>query len=379
MRATSVLALSKGISTFQAGGLHVYFLSQRAKIDGNPTQHLVEFIQGAKTSLLCAIYDLEHPAILRALKAAAGRLNTGLHIVYDAGKGPSRTSGPADPKPPKTGELIKQFGLDPFATAVHVQGGNLMHDKFLVRDSRDVWTGSGNFTKGGLTLQDNNYLTIQSPELAKVYADAFHGLTHPNHASVHAPQRRGAPKSAPRAAIRVGTATITPFFTTGAGEFEDAETAVIKALNGARKLRIAAMNLGDPGILTVLKDRFQNPAADIAGVLDPGQMRSVMPPPAGKSKQPANLFWFTRDTTRFVGAPSHTFSPTDKNDFMHNKLMILDDRTVITGSYNYSEHAEVNDENTLIISSPAVAKAYGAYFDALFRQYKQHGKPLPKV
>ena len=64
---------------------------------------------------------------------------------------------------------------------------------------------------------------------------------------------------------------------------------------------------------------------------------------------------------------------------MHNKLMILDDKTVITGSYNFSEHAEVNDENVLFIQSPAVAKAYNQYFDALFQQYEKKGKPLPTV
>jgi phosphatidylserine/phosphatidylglycerophosphate/cardiolipin synthase-like enzyme len=176
--------------------------------------------------------------------------------------------------------------------------------------------------------------------------------------------------------VKVGGVTITPYFTTGVSEFEDAETAVVKALKGARKVRIAAMLLGDPGILKALR-QFKN--KDIEGVLDPNQMRTVMPPPVGKSKQPPSLFWFTRDKKRFVGAASHAFVPSDNNNFMHNKLMILDDMTVITGSYNFSEHAEVNDENMLIIQSPAVARAYAQYFDALFRQYKKHGKPLPTV
>jgi phosphatidylserine/phosphatidylglycerophosphate/cardiolipin synthase-like enzyme len=369
--------MAKDISTFHSSGLDVYFLSQRAKIDGHASQHLAQFIQGAKTSLLCAIYDLADPSILKALKGAAGRLNTQLHIVYDAGKG--KPAQPGDPNLSNTGKLIKQAGLDAFATAVHVKGGNLMHDKFLVRDGADVWTGSGNFTKGGLTLQDNNFLAITSAALAKVYTDDFHGLTHPNHASAHAAKNPRTAPPRPHAAVKAGGVTITPYFTTGVNEFEDAETAVVKALNGAKKVRIAAMNLGDPGILQVLKARFEHAAADIQGVLDPSQMRSVMPPPAGKSKQPASLFWFTKDTKRFVGAASHAFVKSDNNNFMHNKLMILDDRTVITGSYNFSEHAEVNDENMLIIDSPAVAKAYNQYFDALFQQYKKNGKPLPTV
>jgi phosphatidylserine/phosphatidylglycerophosphate/cardiolipin synthase-like enzyme len=374
------VAVANNSSTFQSPGLSVYFLSQRAKINGQPAQHLAQFIDAAKSSLLCAIYDLEHPAILKALKGAAQRLNTNLHIVYDAGKGkPPQPGVGVDPKPSKTGQLIQQSGLDRFATGIHLKGGDLMHDKFVVRDDADVWTGSGNFTKGGLTLQDNNFLAITSAALAKVYADAFHGLTHPNHAAAHAPNPPPAAAPGPHKAVKVGAITLTPYFTTGGNEFEDAETAIVKALGGAKKVRIAAMNLGDPAILGVLKKRFQAPGADIKGVLDPGQMRSVMPPPVGKSKQPADLFWFTKDKGRFVGAPSHAFVASDNNDFMHNKLMILDDKTVITGSYNFSEHAEVNDENVLFIQSPAVAKAYNQYFDALFSQYQKNGKPLPAV
>ena len=74
---------------------------------------------------------------------------------------------------------------------------------------------------------------------------------------------------------------------------------------------------------------------------------------------------------------SHAFSKKDQNDFMHNKVMVIDNKTVVTGSYNFSENAEKNDENLVIIESPLIAAAYTRYFDALFRQYKAHGLPLP--
>ena len=49
---------------------------------------------------------------------------------------------------------------------------------------------------------------------------------------------------------------------------------------------------------------------------------------------------------------------------MHNKVMIVDDKTVITGSYNFSENAEANDETLLIFESAALAGAYNQYFNA---------------
>jgi phosphatidylserine/phosphatidylglycerophosphate/cardiolipin synthase-like enzyme len=34
---------------------------------------------------------------------------------------------------------------------------------------------------------------------------------------------------------------------------------------------------------------------------------------------------------------------------LHDKVLIIDHKIVVTGSYNFSRNAETNDENTLII------------------------------
>src|SRR6266567_2586865 len=55
-----------------------------------------------------------------------------------------------------------------------------------------------------------------------------------------------------------------------------------------------------------------------------------------KNKTTDPKFWFAAGDPRFVAANSHAFNGTgDKNDFMHNKVMIIDDKVVITGSYNF--------------------------------------------
>jgi hypothetical protein len=56
---------------------------------------------------------------------------------------------------------------------------------------------------------------------------------------------------APRAShtpVKVGAITITPYFTTGVNQVEDGETGMVKALQKAKKVRIAAMLVGDPDI-----------------------------------------------------------------------------------------------------------------------------------
>src|SRR5215813_14427584 len=77
------------VSTFAAPGLHFYFQSARAKIDGKAVFQLVKFIQGAKHSLDVAIYDMRNADVLKALKGMSNKVQ--LHILYDAGK-PKQTA-----------------------------------------------------------------------------------------------------------------------------------------------------------------------------------------------------------------------------------------------------------------------------------------------
>jgi phosphatidylserine/phosphatidylglycerophosphate/cardiolipin synthase-like enzyme len=54
---------------------------------------------------------------------------------------------------------------------------------------------------------------------------------------------------------------------------------------------------------------------------------------------------------------------------MHHKVIIIDQRVVITGSYNFTSRAEsVNDENLLIIDDPAIAKLYTEEFARVYAQ-----------
>jgi phosphatidylserine/phosphatidylglycerophosphate/cardiolipin synthase-like enzyme len=53
--------------------------------------------------------------------------------------------------------------------------------------------------------------------------------------------------------------------------------------------------------------------------------------------------------------------------YMHNKFAIIDDSVCITGSYNWSDAAELkNDENLLVLVSPALAKAYEDRFETIW-------------
>ena len=345
-----VAPVSGAAPTAVVPGVHLLFHSQRGGIDPALVEQLVSFILATEHSLDGAIYDLRHPQVLQALATVAHRKR--LRLAVDAGKG--RVG--ADPKPAGNQEALQQAGLSSFATSVH-EGSHLMHDKFLIRDGRTIWTGSANFTSGGLGLQDNNCLMIDSPELAQQYEATFLDLLSPNHE--HHPVKGRSVMGQP---VRLGEATITPGFAPAAGE--GIEQMIISLLKGARRVRIMAFLIGDAGILQALE---QVKHADVKGIYDPSGMEDVL----RSSRQDRSHFWFLHDA-RFVAAPSHAFHQNGEQDFMHNKVFIINDEWVVTGSYNFSENAEVNDENVLQIHSPAIAAAYNRYFDALYTLYRHH-------
>jgi phosphatidylserine/phosphatidylglycerophosphate/cardiolipin synthase-like enzyme len=54
---------------------------------------------------------------------------------------------------------------------------------------------------------------------------------------------------------------------------------------------------------------------------------------------------------------------------LHHKVIVIDARTVITGSYNFTNSAEKdNDENLVIVDDPALARAYLDEFECVYAQ-----------
>jgi phosphatidylserine/phosphatidylglycerophosphate/cardiolipin synthase-like enzyme len=50
--------------------------------------------------------------------------------------------------------------------------------------------------------------------------------------------------------------------------------------------------------------------------------------------------------------------PKVSSKFLHNKFMLIDDKTVITGSYNFSKKAKSNLENIVVIQSESLCSYY---------------------
>jgi phosphatidylserine/phosphatidylglycerophosphate/cardiolipin synthase-like enzyme len=69
-----------------------------------------------------------------------------------------------------------------------------------------------------------------------------------------------------------------------------------------------------------------------------------------------------------LGKGSTPYTVDSPHDYMHNKVMVLDNVT-ITGSYNFSRHAQRNAENLLLITSVPLARTYRDYIASIVAKY----------
>ncbi len=63
-----------------------------------------------------------------------------------------------------------------------------------------------------------------------------------------------------------------------------------------------------------------------------------------------------------------------KDSKMHHKFVLLDGRTLLTGSYNWTVQSEnENYENILIVSEPLVTEVFQNEFEVLWKEAKEPG------
>ena len=353
--------------------LQTGFLATREQLPTEVATCLVDFLRGAERSLAMAIYDFRLSDPLKTVLTTAlhERANAGvtIRIAYDADKPETpRLEAGMDPAPSGTGAFVQALGY-PWR---RISGLKLMHHKYIVRDvglpSAAVWTGSTNFTDDAWTLQENNIVQLKAPALAAMYTRDFDDLWSTGEIG-----NSGAFDPDPVQLTYAGApATVQVLFSPGRGPAIDFDVAQCVA-QARRRVRICSMLLNSSALLSALSDvlRCCRPAVDVSGIYDQTQMQSVLEQWRGVRHNHWKI-GAVQDIVadaRLVGKHSTPYSPHTPHDFMHNKVLVVDD-TVITGSYNFSRSAELNAENILLIDSPALAEAYSAYIDHLMAKYQ---------
>jgi len=346
--------------------LSVFFLAEGEQSGDDVMTRLVTFIRAAKQTLAFAIYDMRLSDPLRAQLAAAlrNRVEAGVEIrfCYDADKPPQPDlAAGQDPAPAGTGAFVQSLGY-PWR---RIAGMKLMHSKFVVRDGQAVWTGSANMTDDAFTSMENNIVEIDAQPLAGYYAQNFEQLWEKQNfehtGDIHT-------ESVPLT-FSNQSANVRVMFSPGCGLEIDSEIAR-RVRAAQRRVRICSLLINSGTLIGELGNLLRRGRVAVDGIYDRTQMEQVylqwQEVPQNRWKIGALQEIIAR--ARLIGKNSTPYTPAGRHNFMHNKVLVIDD-TVITGSYNFSRSAQFNAENILFIESAPLADAYSAYIDHLVKKY----------
>ncbi|MFI5015431.1 MAG: phosphatidylserine/phosphatidylglycerophosphate/cardiolipin synthase family protein [Hyphomicrobiales bacterium] len=372
-------------SSFANGAIEVTFLHQigepgapNAQRDAQAaavTDRIATFIRGAQTSLDLAIYDFRldgaaGDSIVAELEARA-KAGVAIRIAHD----PTTAQGAALPGGDATvvtlGGVGKPAGAEDFLARLEgaaqikpIKGFKaLMHNKYVIRDGlaaeAAVLMGSTNFTNDAWGLQENNLVILHSQELAAYYATDFMQLWSRGKIT----ESTGYHDTG---TVRVGGVPVTVAFTPG--ESATIVHAVVNAIEIAKtRLTIAAMVMSSGPVGAAVSEAIDR-GLPVAGLYDGPQMDTVLRQwaEAGIGADKANT-WH-KVAAHLSRKESIPYAPGTPHNFMHDKLIVADD-IVVTGSFNFSNHARGNAENTILIKDKAIADAYDAYIKGLAARY----------
>ena len=315
----------------------VYFTDPRfpdRSVDhhGGLDEKLSALVDSAKASVDVAIYQLDLPGVTQSLlnaakRGAAVRVVTDIDVLSDPNENPE----------------FKRLQT----AGIKVVGGNrngIMHDKFVVVDGAVVWTGSWNFTTNDTYRNNNNAIVIRSQALAQNYTAAFEQML--------VETRFGAAKQPGRTAgdLTINGIHVENYF---APEDRPADRIGARLKQARTSIYIMAYSFTDDALGDAVLDAAR------AGVAVHGIFETT----GAKA--------YVGEWTKMSGMGLDVL--LDGNPYlMHHKVFIIDQQTVVTGSFNFSENANhENDENVLIIDDPYVAQLYLAEFQKVYRQAQQ--------
>jgi phosphatidylserine/phosphatidylglycerophosphate/cardiolipin synthase-like enzyme len=215
-----------------------------------------------------------------------------------------------------------------------------LHSKIFIIDRAVLWTGSANATINGTYRNNNNMLRIRMPELIDNYLAELDQM----HAGLFGNSKESI---TPHPLIRSEASRIETYFSPQ----DRPSDRLVEVLSAARSsIRFLAFSYTSDPIGAAMVERHAA-GIEVQGVFE---------------KRNANGIGSEFERLEQAGIEVYR----DGNCYtMHHKFIVIDERIVITGSYNFTGRGEeVNDENLLIIEDSALARAYIEEFARVWQQ-----------
>ncbi|MEM8718527.1 MAG: phospholipase D-like domain-containing protein [Cyanobacteria bacterium P01_G01_bin.39] len=278
--------------------------------------------------------------------------------------------------------ILKQAGIPLIDdTADGSKGSGLMHHKFMVVDGQVVITGSANFTVSGIygdldklatRGNVNHLLRIENSELASLFTEEFNymwgGINNNN-------SRFGLDKPWRSPKLITGNNTqITLQFspTSSQKDWQFSTNGLIaKTIDQATEsVDLALFVFSEQQIVDVLQQKHKE-GIEIKGIFDPGfayryysEVLDMLGITLYRNCQAENDNNPWIDSLNTIG-----IARLERGDKLHHKFTVIDRKLIISGSQNWSQAANKNnDEALIIIKNSKVVQHFIQEFERLYSQ-----------
>lgn len=212
----------------------------------------------------------------------------------------------------------------------------LMHNKFMILDGQVVWTGSWNYTINDTYRNNNNAISVRSQKMVQDYQVEFNEMFEGKQFGPRSPE------NTPNVSFTQNGVPIQVYY----APEDPVLSGLIATLDGARSsVRFMTFSFTDYDVAASLLNGASR-GVTVRGIFETTGSET-------EASELRTLFCAGLDARQDGGS-----------FILHHKVYIVDDTTVVTGSFNISTNATTsNDENLVIISDPDLAAQYIAEFD----------------
>lgn len=345
---------------------------------------LIQLIDKADVSIDFAVMGFSNRGVIAALVRAHDR-GVRLRFVGDARHQESNYGGYAE---------MDQLNIPMLVGNLY----SIMHNKFFVFDSRYVLTGTGNITSTGFRKNDNNWVLMDSPQVATEFTAEFEQMFGGKFGYAKEVIDNGN-------VYQLGDTQVEVYFSPQ----EDTVGQLVQAVRDATQsvhFFIFAFTKDEVGAALIEKhlefeqyNRCCDPNFDgelsadedqlcalqvtcddvfvrreVRGVLDRSQLHGNGP----YHEAYRLLMW---QVPMRLDGNDNSYLPGDYQaggGRQHSKTMVIDGATahasVLTGSFNWSSSATVsNDETLLVLRGERMAGRYEEFFERLWVRGKTPG------
>ena len=294
---TSGKAVQQGSLLQDSGSIEVYFCPEQ-----ECEEKLLSFLDSAQESMHCALFDIGLASVQKKLDEKEKKIE--VLIITD-------------------NDYVKKFDR-PFVKA---DTYGLMHNKFCVIDGKKVITGSMNPTDNDANKNNNNVLFIDSQIIAQNYEDEFQELWNGEF-------KKGGLVKEPK--INLSGMRMENYF---CPDDQCAEQVKEELKKAERSIYFMTFSFTHEGIANIL----------LLKNLDGIKVSGVM-----EARQISEYSQFNRLLQNGIDVRKDG----NKNN-MHHKVFIIDEKTIVTGSFNPTNNGDKNnDENVVIIEDSAIAEMF---------------------